>query len=503
MLSFRPKPLEEVLPKYTYQPLPTATSIRLIEVRPKSSSILGSKTVRLSLITVPLRKAPIFDALSYTWGNPMSKFSRKNDEAYESKKEFVEIDGRRLEVGLNLVDALHMLQTVNLKAAKQSQAKYIWIDAICINQEDNDEKAAQVSIMGDIYKEATNVIVWIGAQDEFTDDAMTTIRRIAKIDPQRYAEVQPSDFFQQQVVLFRLGVWRSLSYTHWLGLTVFLNRPWFSRIWIVQEVILSRNAIVVCGSEVFQWDLLARTLSFLAATTWHTYISTATMKTFPEVMAKPGAYRKLLEQEESVGIGMSAVYLTTTRTGILQSGNLALFRYLIQVHRCCHATNPRDKIYALLSLSRRDRPPFTTHGQEIVPSYHLTPKELYTRIARIMLLSYGDLRFLPQVEDPEWRVLDGLPSWVPDYTVVLAPDPLEVRGDCKWNACGNLKWTPDEGALSSPLLRVSGILVDTLAEINLVSAWTVDHSMEMTNYMLNLFHLVGQVTETQTGNLTG
>lgn len=81
-----------------------------------------------------------------------------------------------------------------------------------------------------------------------------------------------------------------------------------------------------------------------------------------------------------------------------------------------------------------------------------------------MLQSYGDLRLLPNVEDRSRTRIQGLPSWVPDYSVQLQPHPLSTLGNCNWCAAGHHCWKSDSRELSAQLLNVQGMLVDTICE---------------------------------------
>ncbi|KAL9026625.1 MAG: hypothetical protein Q9180_007456, partial [Flavoplaca navasiana] len=119
-----------------------------------------------------------------------------------------------------------------------------------------------------------------------------------------------------------------------------------------------------------------------------------------------GPYRTLLRM--NVSIGMAAVYLESTRAGIARFGHKAWFYYLLQAHRHCLASDPRNKIYALLGIAWKERPPFSTHPGVIVPDYEPSVREVYTKVAKTMLLSRKDLRYLSHVfqeselTDPYW-----------------------------------------------------------------------------------------------------
>jgi hypothetical protein len=175
-----------------------------------------------------------------------------------------------------------------------------------------------------------------------------------------------------------------------------------------------------------------------------------------------GRYRRLLEAR--VNLGMAALYIEATRAGVVANGHLALFRYLLQVHRHCEASDPRDMIYAFLGLAWKERLPFTAYPEAIVPDYKISVQKLYTTVVKAMLLSYKDLRFLSHVQDPAETAIENLPSWVPDFSVQLTPGLLSSLGNCNWNAGGKLSWTPDSRGLDVGSLYVAGVLLDTVVE---------------------------------------
>jgi Heterokaryon incompatibility protein (HET) len=141
--------------------------------------------------------------------------------------------------------------------------------------------------MGEIYKSANNVIVWLGKKDEFTKDALTAIRRLSRIPQDKYSHVKVADWHDQGAVLRKLGT-SPLSYTHWLGLVAFLNRPWFKRAWVAHETILARNVVVICGRAVISWAMISKVVSFLIATGWHDQLHTEKMKPSISFKRNPG-----------------------------------------------------------------------------------------------------------------------------------------------------------------------------------------------------------------------
>ncbi|KAL8853979.1 MAG: hypothetical protein Q9198_010943 [Flavoplaca austrocitrina] len=186
---------------YKYSALPSPHSIRLIQLKPGVTNIWSDIT--LSLRITNLNEAVEYDALSYTLGDPLSLFSHKDASNWgmDAVRRYpINIDGYLLEVTASLIDALHALaDTSTRKSAMKSQ--YIWIDSICINQEDPLERAAQVSIMGFIYEAAQNVVIWLGGEDEFMDDALAAMKALSVIvvPRERHPEVKLADWYNQEM----------------------------------------------------------------------------------------------------------------------------------------------------------------------------------------------------------------------------------------------------------------------------------------------------------------
>ena len=107
---------------------------------------------------------------------------------------------------------------------------YYWIDALCMNQGDIEERNAQVARMADVFKRADGVVVWLGKDDEFTNDALTTMRRISAIPESEWPLVPYTSFYEPADN--QIGYRPRLTFHNWLGFMVLINRPWFKRAWV-------------------------------------------------------------------------------------------------------------------------------------------------------------------------------------------------------------------------------------------------------------------------------
>lgn len=152
-----------------YNSLPTKTSLRLINLQATATKNINSSseslnsTILTTLQTDDLEKAPPFKALSYTWGPPYRDGAQTDVESAPEFDAKITCNGTTVAVTRNVYNALIAIREKGLIG-------YWWIDAICINQGDLDERSTQVLMMGDIYASASLVVAWLGPTREGVED---------------------------------------------------------------------------------------------------------------------------------------------------------------------------------------------------------------------------------------------------------------------------------------------------------------------------------------------
>jgi hypothetical protein len=191
-------------------------SIRLIELElngDKASKIYS----KMDTYKIPPRFE--YDALSYTWGTEHSLVN-------------IDINGYDCPVTPNLHDALQQLclNQHNNGVAKRK----LWIDAICIHQADNAEKSSQLMLMQDIYAGASSVLAWLGKPDGLTALAFDTLERFAAADGTQDGSATYRD-------ILRTADERRAA------IELFIQRPYFNRVWIIQEVVWLRRSLFFAG----------------------------------------------------------------------------------------------------------------------------------------------------------------------------------------------------------------------------------------------------------------
>jgi hypothetical protein len=326
---------------------------------------------------------PPFEALSYTWGD-LTDICR------------ISCDGKSIAVTSNLKRAL---QQIRLPGATLT----FWIDAICINQGDVDERSAQVQLMDVIYQKASTVVVWLGNATQDSPAAFKLMRQIYAVAAETTTgdcdgTMTESDLEHYKLPTRDSSYWKALDEIYW--------RPWFARIWIVQEIILAREAIVLCGKDRIPWS------HFLIVAS---YIHSRNLPYLVRVDPRPPLRFNYYRHAKHFGLYTLDSLLAATRQSL--------------------STNPLDKVYALLGISSEN---------SIVPDYRITPCDMFRNVAKIFLLRSLDA--LSLVGDQVWRTTPNIPSWAPDWSY----PPHEVSylwSDLKpiFSACGN----------SSPIVRFS------------------------------------------------
>ena len=196
-----------------------------------------------------------YDALSYTWGadkaiNPLNLST--TGKVYKKGK--LHTDGNVVARSTMYIPT--NLRTLLLELRRVKYDRFIWIDSICIAQDDLAEKSAQIPLMRHIYKEAKNVLVWLGEASEAEEGALTIMPALTAIFKKNRAE-GPEIHPDTPGSLESIGL-PEPSHLVWPALGTIMNRPWFRRLWTLQEVVLpeTEKIVVLCGRRRISWETL-------------------------------------------------------------------------------------------------------------------------------------------------------------------------------------------------------------------------------------------------------
>lgn len=360
-----------------YHPLKSSRSIRLLHIDDGHRD----DPIRASFEEVELDISLSYHALSYTWGS---------GEAVES----IHIQDNVLSVLPNLFDAL--------KKLRANRYTPIWIDRICINQGDDDEKTSQVMLMRDIYRSAKLVLVDLGG-DLGPDGVKTIVNLVGDFQGTRSASTGgfKYDFYEMNFHAERLCKYGLPARTDpsWDVLGKFLVQPWFSRIWVLQEVVLAADFVVYCG-----WARIERT-TFLGM------LATITLYKLDRFIT--GWNDSDLTHSKHRGVLIDR-YRSAWNPD--SAGNLELKPPLLELvvnNRFAKCSDPRDRIFALLGIS------CGTALSDLPPDYTETVAETYLRAARYFIATGDGAALLNQATTLHRK--HNIPSWVPDWDAPMEP----------------------------------------------------------------------------------
>lgn len=393
---------------YQYTPLPSeGAHIRLILLQPGSSR----EDINFHLITVSFTALPEFEALSYTWGSSDQPLARSA------------VDGKyTIHITSSLALALRHLR-------EKERERTLWVDAICINQTDNAEKAIQVNFMGEIYSKATKVVVWVGTEENNSQCAIQFIEEISKrrrlYKRKKFAETQSETYERLKMekkndeapeeseetdasdddpeVLDRFGrpiyfrhVWLAEDYYRffneeregdWTALDTFLRRAWFSRAWVVQEVWRASKVAIRCGHTFLDWSVFRNAMQYI--------------QTWDEWKVDRSSHHLTMGSLEGLKRRYSlALHISKPRVGgrlmslLFNTWDLA-------------ATDPRDKVFSMLGLAN-------LHVKNSLQVDYTKPiHDVYKECAAFIIQDENSLEILYGGSGLNCEV--GLPSWVPDW----------------------------------------------------------------------------------------
>lgn len=417
-----------------YQPLIGQQQTRVLKLQPSSKPEAG---LEACLEIICLGGRPVYQALSYCWGNVIST-------------ETIRIEGTELPITENLDSALRHLR-------RTDETVTLWIDALCINQTDIQERSRQVAMMDVVYKSATSVLVWLGPQSDDSDLALDTIQTWAH---EFLTEKNHNYLFQQS----RAG---GLEVSSWTAVRNLLDREYWSRTWIYQEIMLGQNVIVQCGHRKLDWKSFgALDEAFYQLTRKE------------ELMKRelPEDQHKLKIQVEHRIIRMALFF----RDDVVETDK-ELLSELLRWSSDMNCQDPRDRIYAMLGfINERQHYP--------KPDYAIHPVTVYTDFAKAQVIQSNSLAILHDRAcrtrtDPTPIHNRLLPTWVPNWTQKAElQHPFTMGNPLYFNAAAGLTFKAKEiFHRHTAHLTVPGIPLTRITRIapSSIPAMGLPHTMEV------------------------
>ncbi|KAH9216671.1 heterokaryon incompatibility protein-domain-containing protein, partial [Leptodontidium sp. 2 PMI_412] len=312
--------MSSVMSPYRYSSLlPGPDSIRLLRLGPPEDE---AASIKCQLFNFTLdesdNRPPQYEALSYVWGDP-------------EKTLHIFIDEHSFNVTENLHAALWHL--------RNRAIEWVWADAICINQQDQQERAHQVRYMAKIYGKANRVVVWLGGAADNSDRVFQEI-----CERKEGLDSSENEIIQQAVLAL-------------------LQRPWFRRIWVLQEVAAARHILIMCGLVGIEgYDFCAGLRSLQVF-----------YKARPDLYSLIRSATYLIRQAKfrpTHGICWSDMSFLAIRP----------LGELLDMFHSHEATERHDKVYALLGMASD-----TLNAANLLPDYEVPWGEVFQRLVKFLL----------------------------------------------------------------------------------------------------------------------
>ncbi|KAI5924089.1 HET-domain-containing protein [Camillea tinctor] len=371
-----------------------------------------------------------YEALSYVWGDSSDRLP-------------IEIGGQEVEVTKSLEGALRHIRS-------ETEVRYLWVDAVCINQKDDLERNHQVMIMDAIYRRAVRVLVWLGPDTGLTD-VLEAIQHFGSHldrhwDPERHASAE-TDIIPPTLRIFM-----------WLKST-----KWFTRIWTLQEAALATSLIYMCGSFILQDNEMD-----------------GIVQSFQRHFVQDNCCN-MLNIEGKYGVGDMEIELSTylvrqsDMAKLKEKSGVSEFLDVASRFRYRQSTDPRDKVFGILGLTDDIPKHIIDYTKSVTDTFSSATVEHIRKCGNLDILSH----VLPKSQSrtkylrKEEPIEHGLPSWVPDWSDHRPIENWRLQGLIErheliklFSACGQNSQACVEYP-SDTTLSLKGLLCDEIAELGI------------------------------------
>lgn len=401
---------------YVYPALETSC-IRLLSVFSIADQLV------YSLSAANLNHPPPYVALSYTW------------DGQQRDQNFI-CDASTLKVSRNVCTVLPYL-------FQHLGPIDIWIDAVCINQDDELDKNTQVPMMHEIYTKTSKTIVWLGESDWNIDEAM-------KIIPKLIPVIAVSKDNQEALPGRASSVWT--------GIHSLLSKSWFDRVWIFQEAVLPDSVEMMCGTNILPLNAMIQLIMALRDASLLDWVKS------DRVTAPAGVLRLM--------------HIETYRRwrGV---GEHFSFAALVDMGSRWSSFDPRDKIYGLLGLAEN-----SVRAEITVDYQKKSPTGLSLEVAKHEIANEPSVVILHlSCNRPR---APNLPSWCPNFTVppisqlviALARDYHAGNRNMILRKAISARTTPFRARVESNILHIQGFTISQVDKI-IPSGWIQFHHTEV------------------------
>lgn len=447
-------PLEAPQHRYTYSPLQKG-HIRILVLHPgqPDDALYGV------LESARLNDRPCYRAISYTWGPPVFPF--------------------KLHLDLGVLKITESLYFALGRFRQARKPVSLWADAVCINQGDSEERNAQVAMMGDIYRRAGRTLVWLGEarrSDAAVFWALNFLSDFITLPETRgqgsFPELKRA--FESQIsrtsgtlecACCHQGLYMRCCDLQSIArlLYTFIKRPWFGRLWVLQEAVLARRVMLYCGSHAIAIEVLA-----CAVGCFHFWSGRGAIR------EDAAAYERVTKMCDAL----------PGSEGSFQEPSLET---LLLNNRDRKALEPRDRVFAVRSLLFED----DMNDANLRPDYSAPLERLWRDVTVHCLRPREGKQFHPAsilaiagLQQPRLNPL-LLPTWTPDWSAL---DDLTVRKFMfYYDMCGGeFSRIPKAGGPSSGFIVMCDPLQPETLRFRSTLLAAITHIIEKSQHPANL-----------------
>ncbi|KAL6363072.1 hypothetical protein LRP88_02474 [Fusarium phalaenopsidis] len=364
-----------------------------------------------------------YQALSYVWGDISSSLAPHVIETPEGA----------LQISFSLHSALRAIRD-------QTADTMLWIDAICINQASVTEKAIQIRLLSTIFQSATQVVAWLGPEDQ-SQNGDIVIENLKSIT--NFARQSESTYWCTFLDSIKAkNESRGGNIDACADLDAFLARPWFKRVWIVQELVLPNKVTLVCGRSKIDWD------EFFEA-----------IQLCERGLNSGGGHR--IDDFLVLQHASPAYALGMARKSLREGRNKFAFLRLLDMFAHCQATKLVDKLFALLGLGS------DCSQQEFNPDYDSTVQQVVQRYATCFVQRGQVMDLLCRAGVNKSY---GFCSWIPEWTRHSFPQTISTWDAAKGTFYAGRREHPtaqvrEPSDSGIPMLQISGLSVDRITSV--------------------------------------
>ncbi|KAF4487878.1 Heterokaryon incompatibility 6, OR allele [Fusarium agapanthi] len=397
-------------------------------------------------------------AMTFSWGDAMQEVVFRVDDEVVKKWE------------LTLPDTEYTGIAYQDKGDTKFQVSCsetpIWIDALCINQSNSNERSPQVSVMNQIYGKANRVIVWLGKAFPELETGLRAVERLGAAsvpETLRMIRTQTWDFSSDLSTMPKRYGMDPVDQEEAIGLVALYMSNWFTRVWIIQEVSLTSDVVILCNGRLTVFDYVGYTAAFLHYSGFFQSVVDLAPKDRPGIYLRGGinifhAERIQLLREWCKGKKTSCRALcdgSPTRAVLNlwdESDRSSGFHLWVEWYLEAHGSSRGVSLPSVFE-----------------PDYDIETKDLLRKVACNIIETTDSLVYLSLVKDPSRRETPGLPSWVPDYPPVLynSVHGPNFRSMGTFNSSKHVPHSPNQYpfTITGKVLDVFGFRLGTVQKI--------------------------------------